>query len=191
MKVVAFNGSPNKNGNNSIMLRRVLAVLEAEGIETELIQLAEQEIHGCRACGACLKMKNRQCIQVDDNINSYIEKIAAADGILLGSPTQISMMSSKMKAFIERTGTVAKANDDLFKRKVGAAVVTMRHAGGILTFDAINNYFLIGQMIVPGSSYWNIGIGFYPGEVEKDVEGLETMDTLGKNMAWLIKKLNA
>ena len=191
MKVVAFNGSPHKNGNTAILLRRVLAVLEAEGIETELIQLAEQEIHGCTACGACLKTKNKQCIIVNDNINSYIEKIAAADGILLGSPTYISMMTPEMKAFIYRTGTVATANDDLYKRKVGAAVVTMRRAGGILTFDAINNYFLIGQMIVPGSSYWNNGIGFHQGEVEKDAEGLETMDTLGKNMAWLIKKLNA
>lgn len=191
MKVVAFNGSPHKSGNTAILLRRVLAVLEAEGIETELIQLAGQEIHGCTACGACLKTKNRQCIIAKDNINSYIEKIAAADGILLGSPTYISMMTPEMKAFIDRTGTVAKANDDLFKRKVGAAVVTMRRAGGILTFDAINNYFLIRQMIVPGSSYWNVGIGFHQGEVEKDAEGLETMDTLGKNMAWLIKKLNA
>jgi multimeric flavodoxin WrbA len=191
MKVVAFNGSPHKNGNTAILLRRVLAVLEAEGIETELIQLAEQEIHGCTACGACLKTKNRQCIIVNDNINSYIEKIVAADGILLGSPTYNSMMTPEMKAFIDRTATVAKTNDDLFQRKVGAAVVTMRRAGGILTFDAINNYFLIGQMIVPGSSYWNDGIGFLPGEVEKDAEGLETMDILGKNMAWLIKKLNA
>jgi Multimeric flavodoxin WrbA len=190
MKVIAFNGSPHKNGNTVILLRRVLAALEAEGVETELIHLTGQQIHGCTACGACLKTKNRRCIIADDNINSYVEKIGAADGILLGSPTYISMMSPEMKAFIDRTGTVAKANDDLFKRKVGAAVVAVRRAGGIPTFDAINHFFLIGQMIVPGSSYWNVGIGFYPGEVEKDAEGLETMDTLGRNMAWLIKKLN-
>lgn len=191
MKVIAFNGSPHKNGNTAILLRRVLAVLEAEGIETELIDLAGQEIHGCTACGACLKTKNRQCIIKGDSINSYVEKIVAADGVLLGSPTYNSMMTPEMKALIDRTATVAKANDDLYKRKVGAAVVTMRRAAGILTFDAMNNYFLHGQMIVPGSSYWNVGVGFYPGEVEKDAESLETMDTLGKNMAWLIKKLNA
>jgi multimeric flavodoxin WrbA len=189
LKVVAFNGSARKDGNTAILIRRVLGALEAEGIETELIQLAGQQIHGCTACGTCRKVQNKQCKIVNDNVNLYIEKMAAADGIILGSPTYFSMMTSEMKALIDRSGFVGRANDDLFKRKVGAAVVAVRRAGAIATFDAINHFFLISQMIVPGSSYWNIGIGLAKGDVEKDEEGLNTMDDLGKNMAWLLKKI--
>jgi multimeric flavodoxin WrbA len=190
MKVVAINGSARKDGNTAILIRRVLSVLESEGIETELIQLAGEEIHGCMACGTCRKIQNKHCRIVKDNINIYIEKMAAADGIILGSPTYFSMMTSEMKALIDRAGFVSRSNGDFFKRKVGAAVVAVRRAGGIPTFDAINHFFLISQMIVPGSSYWNVGIGLAKGDVEKDEEGLKTMDDLGKNMAWLIKKLS-
>ena len=189
MKVVAFNGSARKDGNTAILIRRVLRVLESEGVETELIQMAGQQIHGCTACGTCKKTPNKQCKIVNDNVNSYIKKMAAADGIILGSPTYFSMITSEMKALIDRAGFVGRANGDMFKYKVGAAVVAVRRAGGITTFDAINHFFLISQMIIPGSSYWNIGIGLAKGDVEKDEEGLKTMDDLGKNMAWLIKKL--
>jgi multimeric flavodoxin WrbA len=189
MKVVAFNGSARKDGNTAILIRRVLAVLESEGIETELIQLAEQQIRGCTACGVCYKVKNKQCKIVNDNVNLYIEKMAQADGIILGSPTYFSMMTSEMKALIDRAGFVGRANGGMFKRKVGAAVVAMRRAGGIPTFDAINHFFLISEMIIPGSSYWNVGIGLNKGDVEKDEEGLKTMEDLGKNMAWLLNQL--
>ena len=190
MKVVAFNGSARKDGNTAILIQRVLRTLEQEGIETELIQLAGQQIRGCSACGVCGKVKNRQCKIVDDNVNLYIEKMAQSDGIILGSPTYFSMMTPEMKALIDRAGFVARANFEMFKRKVGAAVVAVRRAGGIPTFDAINHFFLINQMIVPGSSYWNNGIGLNKGDVEKDEEGIETMDYLGINMAWLLKKIN-
>ena len=190
MKVVAINGSARKDGNTAILIQRVLSVLESEGIETELLQLAGEQIHGCMACGTCRKIQNKHCKIVSDNVNLYIEKMAAADGIILGSPTYFSMMTSEMKALIDRAGFVGRSNGDLFKRKVGAAVVAVRRAGGIPTFDAINHFFLISQMIVPGSSYWNVGIGLAKGDVEKDEEGLKTMDDLGKNMAWLIKKLS-
>jgi multimeric flavodoxin WrbA len=190
LKVVAFNGSARKDGNTAILIRRVLNVLDSEGIETELIQMAGQQIHGCTACGTCTKIKNKQCKIVNDNVNSYIEKMTAADGIILGSPTYFSMMTSEMKALIDRAGFVSRANGDLFKRKVGATVVAVRRAGGIPTFDGINHFFLISQMIIPGSSYWNVGIGLKRGDVETDKEGLETMDNLGRNMAWLIKKLS-
>ena len=191
MKVVAFNGSARKDGNTAILIRRVLGVLEAEGIETEFIQLAGQQIHGCMACGTCRKIKNKECKIVNDDVNLYIQKMAEADGIILGSPTYFSMMSPEMKALIDRAGYVARANGDMFKRKVGAAVVVMRRAGGMPTFDGINHFFLISQMIVPGSSYWNVGVGNEKGSVEKDEEGLKIMDNLGKNMAWLIKQLKA
>lgn len=189
MKVVAFSGSARKDGNTAILVRRILAVLEKEGIETEFIQLAGEQIHGCSACGLCGKMKNKKCKIETDNVNSYIAKMVEADGLIFGSPTYFSMMSPELKALLDRAFFVARGNDDMFKRKVGAAVVAVRRAGGIPTFDAINHFFLIGQMIVPGSSYWNIGVGLAKGDVEKDEEGLEIMDDLGNNMVWLIKKL--
>ncbi len=189
MKVLAFNGSARKDGNTAILIRRVLSVLEKEGIQTELIQLAGEQIRGCNACRTCYKTKDERCIIVDDRVNEYVQKMKEADGIILGSPTYFSMMTPEMKALIDRTGYVARANKHLFKRKVGAAVVAVRRAGGIPTFDGINHFFLISQFIVPGSSYWNVGIAGKKGEVEKDEEGLETMDCLGKNMAWLMKKL--
>ena len=191
MKVLAFNGSGRKNGNTALLIRRVLGVLEAEGIETELIQLAGEHIRGCNACRTCFSTKNNRCIIEDDNVNAYIQKMVEADGIVLGSPVYFSMMSPELKALIDRAGYVALANDYIFKRKVGAAVVAVRRAGAIPTFDAINHFFLISQMIIPASSYWNIGIGRKKGDVKNDEEGIQTMETLGKNMAWLIKKLKA
>ncbi|HLC00916.1 MAG TPA: flavodoxin family protein [Candidatus Bathyarchaeia archaeon] len=189
MKVVAFNGSARKDGNTAILIRRVLKVLEEEGFKTELIQLAGEPICGCNACRTCYTTKNERCIIDEDKVNEYVQKMKEADGIILGSPTYFSMMTPEMKALIDRAGYVARANDHLFKRKVGAAVVAFRRAGGIPTFDAINHFFLISQMIVPGSSYWNVGIGLKKGDVAQDEEGMKTMDDLGRNMAWLIKKL--
>jgi multimeric flavodoxin WrbA len=189
VKVVAFNGSARKDGNTAILIQRVLQVLEAEGIETELIQLAGEQIHGCNACRTCYTTKNKRCVIEDDNVNTYIQKMIDADGIILGSPVYFSMISPELKALIDRAGYVGRANPDMLKRKVGVAVVAVRRAGAIPTFDAINHFFLISQMIVPGSSYWNIGIGRKKGDVEGDEEGLKTMEDLGKNMAWLIKKL--
>jgi len=191
MKVIAFNGSARKDGNTAILIRRVFAELEAEGIETELVQLAGQTIRGCTACGQCYKNKNQRCVIEDDIVNDCIEKMLAADGIILGSPTYFADLTSEMKALIDRAGFVARANDDMFKHKVGAAVVAVRRAGSVHTFDSINHFFLIGQMIVPGSIYWNMALGRAKGEVEQDEEGLKTMQTLGQNIAWLLKKLNA
>ncbi len=122
-------------------------------------------------------------------MNTHIEKIRAADGLLIGSPTYFSDVTAEVKAFIDRCGFVAKANGDLFRRKVGAAVVAVRRAGAIHAFDTINHFFTIGQMIVPGASYWNVGVGLEGGDVERDEEGIRTMRTLGENMAWLLKKI--
>ena len=191
MKVVAFNGSGRKDGNTAMLIRRVLQVLEVEGIGTELIQLAGEQIRGCNACRTCFSTKNNRCIIEDDNVNAYIQKMVEADGIILGSPVYFSMMSPELKALIDRAGYVALANDYVFKRKVGAAVVAVRRAGAIPTFDAINHFFLISQMIIPASTYWNVGFGRKKGDVAGDEEGMRTMENLGKNMAWLIKKLKA
>jgi multimeric flavodoxin WrbA len=192
MKVVAFNGSARKDGNTAILLNYVLAELQKEGIETELVQLAGKNIRGCTACRECFAAKDKQCSGVkNDMVNTYIAKMIEADGIILGSPVYYSDLTAGMKALIERAGFVGRANDELFKRKVGAAVVAVRRAGAMHTFDSINHFFFITQMIVPGSNYWNVGIGRDIGEAEADVEGIQTMKTLGQNMAWLLKKLRA
>jgi multimeric flavodoxin WrbA len=189
MRVVAFNGSPRQNGNTAMLLRVVLDVLEGEGIATELVQLGGRPISGCTGCQRCWEKQDGQCARTDDQVNACIEKIRAADGMLLGSPTYFADVNAEVKAFIDRCGFVAKANGDLFRRKVGAAVIALRRAGGIHAFDTVNHFFTISQMIIPGSSYWNVGVGGDPGEVEKDAEGLGTMKVLGENMAWLLKKL--
>ncbi|BDG06901.1 flavodoxin family protein [Anaeromyxobacter paludicola] len=191
MKVVAFNGSARKDGNTAILLRRVLGELEREGIETEVVHLAGQPIHGCTGCRRCGARKDRHCARGDDAVNGFIDKMLAADGVLLGSPTYFTDVSTEMKALIDRCGFVAKANGDMFRRKVGAAVVAVRRAGSTHAFDTMNHFFTINQMIVPGSSYWNVGVGLEPGDVEKDEEGLRTMAVLGENMAWLLKRIGA
>jgi len=189
IKVVAFNGSARKQGNTAILLGHVLGELQANGIETELVEMSGAEIHGCLACRKCSVRKDRHCSQTGDMGNVYIDKMAAADGILLGSPTYVADVSPEIKALIDRACLVSGANGGMFRRKVGAAVVAVRRAGAIHAFDALNHFFLITEMIIPGSSYWNIGIGREPGEVEKDEEGIRTMKTLGRNMAWLLKKI--
>ncbi len=189
MKVVGINGSARKDGNTAILIRKVFGELEAAGIETELFQMAGKKIRGCTACGKCYQNKDKKCVVDNDILNECLEKMVEADGIILGSPTYFADVSTEMKALIDRAGFVARANSDMLGRKVGAAVVAVRRAGAIHVFDSINHFFLISQMIVPGSFYWNVGIGRKPGEVEQDSEGLETMEILGRNMAWLLKKI--
>ena len=191
MKVVAINGSARKGGNTAILLGHVLGELANEGIETELVELAGADIHGCLACRKCSTRKDRHCSQTDDMGNVCIDKMAAADGILLGSPTYVADISPEIKTLIDRACLVAGANGGMFRRKVGAAVVAVRRAGAIHAFDSLNHFFLINEMIIPGSLYWNIGIGREPGDVEKDEEGIQTMKTLGRNMAWVMKKVGA
>lgn len=189
MKVIAFNGSARKNGNTAKLINCAFEELQREGIETELLELAERSIHGCIACYKCFASKDRRCAVTDDCANECIVKMDEADGIIIGSPTYFAGITPEAKALIDRCGMVARANGDMFKRKVGAGVVAVRRAGAIHVFDTINHFFTIGQMIVVGSSYWNIGIGRNVGEVEGDEEGLKTMRDLGVNMAWLLKKL--
>ena len=191
IKVVALNGSARKGGNTAILLGYALKELEEEGISTELVEMSGASIHGCIACAKCSVKKDHWCSQAGDMGNYFIEKMEKADGILLGSPTYVADISPEMKALIDRACMVSKANGGIFRRKVGAAVVSVRRAGAMHAFDALNHFFLISEMIVPGSSYWNIGVGREPGDVEKDAEGIQTMKTLGQNMAWLLKKVTA
>ena len=188
MKVLAINGSARLNGNTAIMLNTALAELGVEGIDTELLQLGPKGLQGCIACYKCFENKDMHCAVIDE-MNGYIDKMLAADGILLGSPTYFGDVTSNMKALMDRSGMVGRANGDMYQRKVGAAVVTARRGGAIHTFDTLNHFFFIGQMVVPGSSYWNMGYGREPGQVNGDEEALATMRTLGQNMAWLLKKI--
>jgi multimeric flavodoxin WrbA len=190
MKVVAFNGSARKGGNTAALIRHVFEELEKEKIKTELIELASKKIRGCTACFKCFDNKDKRCALKDDIVNECIDKMIESDGIILGSPTYFADVSSEIKALIDRAGMTARANENMFRRKVGAAVVSVRRAGAIHAFDTINHFFTISEMIIPGSIYWNIGIGRGPGEVESDEEGIKTMRMLGANMAWLLKKIN-
>ncbi|MHA1196124.1 MAG: flavodoxin family protein [Promethearchaeota archaeon] len=189
MKVVLFNGSPRKNGNTYICLNYVMKELEAEGIECEYIWIGNENLKGCTACGQCSKNKDGKCVLEGDKMNDYIEKMIEADGIILGSPTYFSDVSANMKALIERAGYVCRASGNLLRRKVGAAVVAVRRAGANHVFSSLNFFFLIAEMIVVGSSYWNLGIGGPIGAVENDEEGINTFKTLGKNFAYALKKL--
>jgi len=190
MKVVAFNGSPRKNGNTAFLLRQVMEELEKEGIQTELVQVGGQPVRGCMACYKCRERKNRRCIYNDDKLNEWIGKMLEADGMLIGSPTYFAGLTPETKALIDRAGFVSRGNGNIFRRKVGAAVIAVRRGGALNVFNAINAFFLINEMIVPGSSYWNLALGGGMGEVQDDAEGIQTMKTLGENMAWLLKKLN-
>src|SRR5208337_4092362 len=190
LKVVALNGSARKGGNTAILLGYVLKELENEGIETELVEMSGAKIHGCLACRECSARKDHRCAQTGDMGNTYLGKMEQADGILLGSPTYVTDVSPEMKALMDRACLVSMANGGMFRRKVGAAVVVARRAGAMHAFDTMNHFFLVSQMIVSGSSYWNIGVGREIGDVEKDEEGIRTMTVLGQNMAWLLKKIS-
>jgi multimeric flavodoxin WrbA len=186
MKVVAFNGSPRKDGNTTILINHVFRELEKEGIETELVQLSGREIHGCIACYKCFENKDQHCAVKDDIANECIEKMIQAEGILLGSPVYFTDVTSEMKALIDRSGFVSLANGGLYKNKVSAAVVAVRRSGAIHTFNTMTHFFLAGQMILIGRG---IGVGRNKGEVEKDEEGIQSVKVLGQRMAWLLKKV--
>ena len=191
MKVVAFNGSARKDGNTAIMVQEIFKHLEPQGIEIELVQLSGVKIKACLACYRCFENKNQHCSIEDDELNLCIDKMMAAEGIILASPTYIGDVSSTMKALIDRAGMVSRANDNMLRCKVGAAVAVASWGGAIHTFDSMNHFFLIGEMIVVGSSNWNLGFGREKGRVLQDQKALETMRTLGLNMAWLLKKIHA
>ena len=189
MKVIAFNGSPRRGGNTGILIREVLKVLEGKGIKTEIIEVGGQKVNGCIACMKCRKKADGKCHQKNDFLNECIKKMVKADGIIIGSPTYFADLTSETKALIDVAGYALRGAGNPLKRKVGAAVVAVRRAGAIHTFDSINHFFLINEMIIPGSSYWNIAIGREKGEVAKDEEGISTMKVLGENIAWLLNKI--
>jgi multimeric flavodoxin WrbA len=187
MKVVAFNGSPNKEGNTWHALKMVTAALELEGIETEIVHVGNKVIRGCIACGQCFKNRDEKCVLPGDEVNGWIQKMKAADGIILGSPVHFSAIAGTMKSFLDRAFYVTSVNDSMLRHKVGAAVVAVRRSGGLPTFDQLNNFLNYAEMLLPTSNYWNVIHGRSPGEVSQDTEGVQIMRVLGRNMAWLMK----
>lgn len=189
MKVIAFNGSPHRDGNTAILITEVFKVLENHGIETEMIQLGNKPVHGCTACMKCREIQDGKCHIKNDHLNLCLQKMVEADGIIIGSPVYFADVTTEVKALIDVAGYVTRANGFTLKRKIGAAVIAVRRGGALHAFETINNFFLINQMIVPGSSYWNFAFGRNQGEVVNDAEGMQTMQTLGENMAWLLQQV--
>ena len=187
MKVVAINGSPNKEGNTYHGIAMVAAELDKAGIATEIIHIGNKKIGGCLACAQCAKRKDETCVQADDPVNECIQKMKSADGIILGAPVYFSAIAGTMKSFLDRVFYVSTFNGGLFKYKVGASLVAVRRAGGIPAFNELNTYLLYSEMVIPTSNYWNVIFGARRGEALKDEEGAQIMRILGKNMAWTMK----
>jgi multimeric flavodoxin WrbA len=189
MKVLGISGSPRPGGNTDILVKLALDVLAGEGMETEFLSLADRPIKPCTACLGCIQSDEVECVQEDPAFEGMVERFVESDGILIGSPVYFGSATPQTMALLHRVGYVARANNHLLRRKVGAAIVVGRRAGHNFTFAQLNYFFLISEMIVPGSTYWNCGIGKEKGEVTNDQEGLDTIRRLAQNMAWLMKKL--
>lgn len=186
MKVIAFNGSPKKEGNTYHAIRMVAEELEKEGIEVEVIHVGNKAIRGCLACNGCVRNQNERCV-IDDEVNEWIQKMKEADGIIFGSPVHYASVGATMKSFLDRAIYVTSVNKSMLRHKIGASVVAVRRSGGVPTFNMLNNYINYCEMLMPTSNYWNIIHGTAPGEAEGDEEGKQIMGVLGKNMAWLMK----
>jgi multimeric flavodoxin WrbA len=187
MYAVAINGSPRKGGNTEMLLQEVLSELDAGGWETELVKVGGTAIRGCMACQKCFENKDNECAVKTDKFNEIFAKLLRADAIIMGSPTYFAAVSADLKALIERAGYVAYANDHAFTGKIGAAVVAVRRGGATHAYDTINHMYQMSRMVLPGSTYWNIGIGLKKGDVAEDAEGLANMRHLGKSIDWLGK----
>lgn len=188
MKVIGFNGSPRKDGNTAALMGYLFREIEKEGVETELIQLAAKPIHGCLSCYKCFENQDRRCAVKNDAANDYIEKMITAQAIVLGSPSYFQAVTAEMKALIDRAGFVGLANGKIFKNKVGAAISCFRRTGGLHTVETMNHFFLSNELVVAGRA---LSVARDRGDVEKDDEGIQAARTLGKRIAWLVKKLNA
>jgi multimeric flavodoxin WrbA len=191
MKVLGISGSPRSGGNTDILVTLALEVLAEEGIQTDFLSLSDRPIKPCMACGGCAKSEKVECVQQDPAFEGLIERFVESDGILVGSPVYFGSATPQTMALLDRVGYVARAKgDNLLRRKVGAAIVVARRAGQNFTFAQLNYFFLISEMIVPGSTYWNCAFGRAKGEVRDDTEGLDTVRRLAENMAWLMKKVS-
>jgi multimeric flavodoxin WrbA len=190
MKVLGISGSPRPGGNTDILVGLALEVLAEEGFETELVSLADRPVKPCVACGGCSRCEEPRCTQEDPAFEGMVERFIEADGVLVGSPVYFGSATPQTMALLDRVGYVSRHGKNFLRRKVGASIVVARRAGQNFTLAQLNYFFLISEMIVPGSTYWNIAFGREKGEVNGDSEGLDTVRTLAKNMAWLMKRLD-
>jgi multimeric flavodoxin WrbA len=186
VKIIGFNGSPRKDGNTATLIGYLFQQIEKEGIETELVQLSANPIHGCIACYKCFDNQDQQCAVKNDAANEYIEKMITAQGIVLGSPSYFQGVTAEMKALIDRAGFVGLANGRMYKNKIGAALSCFRRTGGMHTIETMNHFFFSNEFIIAGRA---LSVARDKGEVEKDVEGVQMAQTLGQKIAWMAKKL--
>lgn len=187
MKVVAINGSPKVKGNTYQALEAMAGVLAEQGIETSILQVGKERIGGCVGCNTCAVRQDRQCVFKDDIVNDAVEQLAAADGIIVGSPVYYAGLNGSLKSFLDRVFYVCGANHSLLRHKVGVAVAVARREGGTPTVDQINKYFQITEMILPSGNYWTAVHGGAPGEVLQDTEGMHTLLTAAANMGWVMR----
>jgi multimeric flavodoxin WrbA len=185
MFAIAINGSPRRGGNTEILLNEVIGELSKAGWETELAKVGGTDIRGCIACAMCMKNRDYKCVQNKDIFNEIFAKMVKADAIICGSPTYFAAVSADMKALLERAGYVALANGNAFAGRIGVAVVAVRRGGATHAYDTINHMFQMSRMILPGSTYWNMGFGLEKEDVREDREGLDNMRHLGKTIDWL------
>lgn len=191
MKIIGINGSPRADGNTALALAEMAREFAAAGIEMEIVHIGNRLIRGCQACGACAKNKNERCIIADDPVNETVQKMKAADGVVLGSPVHYAGIGGTMKSFCDRVFYVSGVNGGLFAGKVGASVVAVRRSGGSAAWQGLNFYLTISQMALAGSSYWSIVHGAVAGEAAQDAEGLQTVRNAAKNMVWMLTRCDS
>jgi len=189
-QALAISGSPRRNGNTETLLRRCLDRLAGQGIRGELLSLAGLNLRGCTACGACGESRDGTCSGLSgDDFAPLFEKMLRADILIVGSPVYFGSATPELMALLDRAGYVAKANGNLFSRKIGGPLAVARRAGHNFTYAQLLFWYMINDMVVPGSSYWNVALAREPGAVAEDTEALETIDRFADNLAWLSGKL--
>ncbi|WP_055668205.1 flavodoxin family protein [Desnuesiella massiliensis] len=188
MKVIAINGSPRKNGNTSQALKVMTDELEQQGIEIEIIQIGQLNIHGCIGCEYCFTSEENHCVFKDDIVNEVAKKMREADGFILASPTYYAGIAGTMKSFLDR---VFYTSSDYFKYKVATSISVVRRAGGVDVVHQLNNYLNLAQTVMPPSQYWTVAYGLEKGEVHQDEEGIQTLRKNARSMAWLLKTIDA
>ncbi len=189
MNAILICGSPRTNGNTEILLTKCAEMLQSEGIDTEVCLLAGKMMLPCTACGTCARLKDKACSQKSDDFHEVFAKMLAADIIVVGSPVYFGSATPQMMSLLDRAGYISRFNGHLFSRKLGGPVTVARRAGQNFTYAQLAYWFTINDMIVPGSTYWNVAFGTKKGDVENDTEGLDTMKRFAENLAWLAKKI--
>jgi len=190
MKALAICGSPRVGGNTETLLKLCLNTLEEEDVEGELVRLAEHKIVGCDACGKCFKNRDGKCVTADDDFAPIFSKMQEADVIVVGSPVYFGSAVPELMALLDRAGYVGRANGNPFSRKIGGPIVVARRAGQNFTYAQLLYWFMINDMVVPGSTYWNVAFGRAIGEVNGDEEGMATVKRFAENCAWLAKRIH-